>query len=133
MKLLKNLFIITSLSLILGACSFGESSSTDVYTAEIDDLQNIIFYEETNGDNSLFFTNETLEIKFNTLDIKPWMDLEKLEKSQSGTIIIDNYKVEVEEDTYTITGDNFKMILKKIGPRILQTNEGVRFLSQQNL
>lgn len=133
MKRLKKLFLISSVSLVLGACSFGEASNTEVYTAEADDLQNIIFYEETNSANTLNFTNETLEIKYNSLDIKPWMEPEKLAEAESGTITVDNYKVEVEGDTYTVIGEDFKLILKKIGPRTLKSNEGVRFLTQQNL
>lgn len=133
MKRLKNLFLISSVFLVLGACSFGEASSTEVYTAEVDDLQNIIFYEESNRENTLSFTNETLEITFNSLDIKPWLEPEKLAETESGTLTVDNYNVEVEGDTYTVTGEDFKLILQKIGPRILKSNEGVRFLTQQNL
>lgn len=133
MKRLIIVFLISIVSLVLGACSLGEASSTDVYTAEVDDLQNIIFYEESNRENTLSFTNETLEITFNSLNIKPWMEPEKLAETESGSLNVDNYNVEVEGDTYTVTGDDFKLILQKNGPRTLKSNEGVRFLTQQNL
>ena len=61
------------------------------------------------------------------------MDPEKLAETESGKLTVDNYNVEVEGDTYTVTGDDFKLILQKIGPRTLKSNEGVRFLTQQNL
>jgi len=134
MKKITKIFLLSSLSLVLGACSFGgQAANTEKYKAEVDDLQNIIFYEESNRENTLSFSNETLEIKFNSLDIKPWMEPNKLEETESGLLIIENYHVEVDGDTYTVTGDDFKMLLQKIGPRTLKSNDGVRFLTDQEL
>ena len=134
MKKKTKIFLLTSLSLVLGACSFGgQAANTETYKAEVDDLEDIIFYEASNRENTLSFTNETLEIKFNSLDIKPWMEPNKLEETESGLLVVENYQVAVDGDTYTVTGDGFEMVLQKIGPRTLKSNDEVRFLTDQDL
>lgn len=129
--MLKSSFVLILSFLLLGGCT---SEKNEAITAKEDDLRSKIFASVDSPDSTLSFTDTGLEINIDTTLNKVTPDTKPSDITPSSSLekVIDPVKIDVDKDMYILSDeDDFSLILKKIGDRIIRDEEGNEYHTSQ--
>lgn len=94
----------------------------------------VIFFEQDNRSNQLIFSEGTLTIIHDGLEIKPDMNPSDGAGKEKTEVVYQDFQIKTKGDTYFITnGDDLSLELQRIGERIVQDEDGKRYGTSQTL
>lgn len=124
---MKKLWVVLFSIIFLAAC-------TNEYPAKNSHLEDIIFFEQNNRSNQLIFSEGTLTIIHDGLEIKPDMNPSDGAGKEKTEVVYQDFQIKTKGDTYFITNeDDLSLELQRIGERIVQDEDGKRYGTSQTL